>query len=31
MDRLDGRNPDGIPIVVDVTRGERIEAGKVGD
>ncbi|WP_261719088.1 DUF389 domain-containing protein [Streptomyces sp. FZ201] len=31
LDRLDGRLPDGIPIVVDVQRGRRIDAGKVGD
>jgi hypothetical protein len=30
MDRLDGQIPQGIPIVVDATRGQRIDAGKVG-
>ncbi|WP_234375020.1 MULTISPECIES: hypothetical protein [unclassified Streptomyces] len=30
MDRLDGQIPEGIPIVVDATRGQRIDAGKVG-
>ncbi|MGW0147997.1 DUF389 domain-containing protein [Streptomyces sp. NPDC003333] len=30
MDRLNGRIPQGIPIVVDATRGQRIDAGKVG-
>ncbi|WP_416978217.1 TIGR00341 family protein [Streptomyces sp. T028] len=28
--RLEGRIPDGIPIVVDTARGRRIDAGKVG-
>jgi uncharacterized hydrophobic protein (TIGR00271 family) len=28
---LQGQVPDGIPIVVDATRGQRIAAGKVGD
>ncbi|MGW5173815.1 DUF389 domain-containing protein [Streptomyces sp. NPDC004082] len=27
---LEGRIPDGIPIVVDATRGQQIRAGKVG-
>ncbi len=31
LDRLEGRIPDGVPIVVDVTRGRRIDAGRVGD
>ncbi|MFC8583726.1 TIGR00341 family protein [Streptomyces sp. NPDC057217] len=30
IDRLEGRIPDGIPIVVDASRGRRIDAGKVG-
>jgi uncharacterized hydrophobic protein (TIGR00271 family) len=30
LDRLDGRIPDGIPVVVDASRGRRIDAGKVG-
>ncbi|MFE9259129.1 DUF389 domain-containing protein [Streptomyces sp. NPDC006879] len=28
---LEGQVPDGIPIVVDATRGRRIDAGRVGD
>ncbi|GLW49031.1 membrane protein [Streptomyces sp. NBRC 14336] len=31
LDRLDGQLPDGIPVVVDVQRGRRVDAGKVGD
>ncbi|MGC0344116.1 TIGR00341 family protein [Streptomyces sp. SLBN-8D4] len=30
LDRLDGQIPDGIPVVVDASRGRRINAGKVG-
>ena len=30
LDRLEGRIPDGIPVVVDASRGRRIDAGKVG-
>ncbi|MFH0521073.1 TIGR00341 family protein [Streptomyces sp. M41] len=30
LDRLEGRIPDGIPVVVDASRGWRIDAGKVG-
>jgi hypothetical protein len=30
LDRLDGQIPDGIPVVVDVSRGRRIDAGRVG-
>lgn len=29
--RLEGRIPDGIPVVVDASRGRRINAGVVGD
>ncbi|MEW2635204.1 TIGR00341 family protein [Streptomyces sp. NPDC048389] len=31
LDRLEGRVPDGIPVVVDTSRGRRIDAGVVGD
>ncbi|MFJ8885200.1 DUF389 domain-containing protein [Streptomyces sp. NPDC102402] len=31
LDDLDGEVPDGVPIVVDSTRGEQITAGKVGE
>ncbi|WP_037628794.1 TIGR00341 family protein [Streptomyces aureus] len=31
LDRLEGRIPNGIPIVVDAQRGQRIDAGTVGD
>ncbi|WP_121745148.1 TIGR00341 family protein [Streptomyces sp. E2N166] len=31
LERLEGRIPDGIPIVVDASRGRRIDAGVVGD
>lgn len=31
LDRLEGRIPDGIPVVVDTSRGRRIDAGVVGD
>ncbi|MFE7275157.1 TIGR00341 family protein [Streptomyces sp. NPDC057623] len=31
LDRLDGQIPDGIPVVVDASRGRRIDAGRVGD
>ncbi|WP_432135108.1 MULTISPECIES: TIGR00341 family protein [unclassified Streptomyces] len=31
LDRLEGQIPDGIPVVVDASRGRRIDAGKVGD
>ncbi|MFJ7178340.1 TIGR00341 family protein [Streptomyces massasporeus] len=30
LDRLQGRIPDGIPVVVDTSRGQRIDAGVVG-
>ncbi|MFE2054158.1 DUF389 domain-containing protein [Streptomyces sp. NPDC059446] len=30
LDDLEGEVPDGVPIVVDSTRGEQIAAGKVG-
>ncbi|MFE3581311.1 DUF389 domain-containing protein [Streptomyces vinaceus] len=30
LDRLEGRIPDGIPVVVDTSRGRRIDAGRVG-
>nr|WP_262391416.1 DUF389 domain-containing protein [Nocardiopsis sp. CNR-923] len=30
VDRLDGRVPKGIPVVVQTTNGERIDAGVVG-
>lgn len=30
LDRLEGQVPDGIPIVVDASRGRRIDAGEVG-
>ncbi|GHH31500.1 TIGR00341 family protein [Streptomyces lanatus] len=30
LDGLEGRIPDGIPVVVDATRGRRIDAGRVG-
>ncbi|MFE7897223.1 TIGR00341 family protein [Streptomyces sp. NPDC057424] len=30
LDRLQGRIPDGIPVVVDTSRGRRIDAGVVG-
>ncbi|MBB1256764.1 DUF389 domain-containing protein [Streptomyces alkaliterrae] len=30
LDRLEGRIPDGTPVVVDASRGRRIEAGTVG-
>lgn len=30
LDRLEGQIPDGIPVVVDASRGRRIDAGKVG-
>ncbi|WP_026120772.1 DUF389 domain-containing protein [Nocardiopsis potens] len=28
--RLDGRVPDGVPVVVETARGERIDAGRTG-
>ncbi|WP_432105213.1 DUF389 domain-containing protein [Streptomyces sp. bgisy091] len=28
--RIDGQVPDGVPVVVDATRGRRIEVGRVG-
>ncbi|MEU3092228.1 DUF389 domain-containing protein, partial [Streptomyces massasporeus] len=31
LDRLEGQIPDGIPVVVDTSRGQRIDAGEVGD
>lgn len=31
LDRLEGRIPDGMPVVVDASRGRRIDAGTVGD
>jgi hypothetical protein len=31
LDRLEGRIPDGTPVVVDASRGRRIDAGEVGD
>ncbi|MEU2900572.1 TIGR00341 family protein [Streptomyces sp. NPDC001273] len=31
LDRLEGQIPDGIPVVVDTSRGQRIDAGVVGD
>ncbi|MBQ1101010.1 TIGR00341 family protein [Streptomyces sp. b94] len=31
LNRLEGRIPDGIPVVVDASRGRRIDAGVVGD
>ncbi|NML53881.1 DUF389 domain-containing protein [Streptomyces sp. R302] len=31
LDRLEGRVPDGIPIVVDSAQGRRIDVGTVGD
>ncbi|MFE5810400.1 DUF389 domain-containing protein [Streptomyces sp. NPDC056491] len=31
LDDLEGQVPDGVPIVVDATRGQQIIAGKVGD
>ncbi|MCI0384164.1 DUF389 domain-containing protein [Streptomyces sp. CNQ085] len=31
LDRLEGRIPDGVPVVVDASRGRRIDAGVVGD
>ncbi|WP_116248311.1 DUF389 domain-containing protein [Nocardiopsis sp. FIRDI 009] len=31
MERLDGEVPKGIPVVVQTTRGQRIDAGVVGD
>ncbi|WP_103512317.1 TIGR00341 family protein [Streptomyces sp. SM13] len=31
LEQLEGRIPDGIPVVVDASRGRRIEAGAVGD
>ncbi|WP_432043372.1 TIGR00341 family protein [Streptomyces cadmiisoli] len=31
VDRLEGRIPDGVPVVVDATYGRRIDAGRVGD
>ncbi|MFI7360025.1 DUF389 domain-containing protein [Streptomyces avidinii] len=30
LDRLEGRIPDGIPVVVDTSRGRRVDAGRVG-
>ncbi|MFC7891940.1 TIGR00341 family protein [Streptomyces sp. NPDC057381] len=30
LERLEGRIPDGIPVVVDASRGRRIDAGVVG-
>ncbi|GAA4657221.1 DUF389 domain-containing protein [Streptomyces chumphonensis] len=30
LDRLDGQVPDGVPVVVDTTRGRRLDAGRVG-
>ncbi|ARP70490.1 DUF389 domain-containing protein [Streptomyces pluripotens] len=30
LDRLDGEVPDGVPVVVDATRGNRIAIGRVG-
>ncbi|XCM30214.1 hypothetical protein ABXI76_13270 [Streptomyces parvus] len=30
LDDLAGRIPDGVPIVVDTTRGRQITAGRVG-
>ncbi|MEY2228913.1 MULTISPECIES: hypothetical protein [Streptomyces] len=29
LDDLEGQLPDGVPIVVDATRGQQIVAGKV--
>ncbi|MBN3931736.1 DUF389 domain-containing protein [Streptomyces verrucosisporus] len=31
LDRLEGRIPDGVPVVVDASRGRRVDAGVVGD
>lgn len=31
LERLEGRIPDGIPVVVDASRGRRIDVGVVGD
>ncbi|WP_149180963.1 TIGR00341 family protein [Streptomyces sp. TRM49041] len=31
LERLKGRIPDGTPVVVDTSRGRRIDAGAVGD
>ncbi len=31
LERLEGRIPEGIPVVVDASRGRRIDAGVVGD
>ncbi|KOX02286.1 hypothetical protein ADK65_08990 [Streptomyces sp. NRRL B-1140] len=31
LDRLRGRIPDGVPIVVDDSRRQRADAGRVGD
>ncbi|MFI8090707.1 hypothetical protein ACIF9R_20675 [Streptomyces sp. NPDC086080] len=30
LHRLEGQTPDGIPVVVDTSRGRRIDAGTVG-
>ncbi|WP_236244782.1 TIGR00341 family protein [Streptomyces sp. CC210A] len=30
LDRLDGQLPDGVPVVVDASRGRSIDAGRVG-
>lgn len=30
LDALEGQVPDGVPIVVDTTRGKSVEAGRVG-
>ncbi|MFE0642568.1 TIGR00341 family protein [Streptomyces sp. NPDC058877] len=30
LDRLEGQIPDGIPVVVDASRGRRIDVGRVG-
>ncbi|MFE9330357.1 DUF389 domain-containing protein [Streptomyces sp. NPDC006925] len=30
LDGLEGRIPDGIPVVVDATRGRRVDAGRTG-
>ncbi|MEU1005974.1 DUF389 domain-containing protein [Streptomyces tibetensis] len=31
LDRLRGQIPDGVPIVVEESRGRRVDAGRVGD
>ncbi|MEU2801546.1 hypothetical protein [Streptomyces sp. NPDC007117] len=31
LERLEGRIPDGIPVVVDASRGRRNDVGVVGD